>query len=79
MFGMEKNKAKKHVFEFDLEKDVKSNPARKKNLSKEIEESIFEIKDLLRKGVDSEQEFEQYGILLRGYAGLQKVLSRISH
>lgn len=77
MFGMEKNKGKKHVFEFDLEKDIKTNPSRKKNLSKEIEESIFEIKDILRKGVDSEQEFEQYGILLRGYAGLQKVISRI--
>lgn len=78
MFGLEKKPEKnKKKFEFDLEKEIYENPARKKNLTKEIEENILQIKDLLRKGVSSDQEFENFGVILRGYAALQKVINRV--
>ena len=78
MFGLEKKPEKnKKKFEFDLEKEIHENPARKKNLSKEIEENILQIKDVLRKGVSSDAEFENFGVILRGYAALQKVINRV--
>jgi hypothetical protein len=80
MFGLEKgpDKGNKNIFEFDLEKDLKTNPASKKKLTKEIEEKVLELKNILRKGMDSDEEFEQHGMLLRGYAALQKVINRIT-
>lgn len=79
MFGLEKgpNKENKNIFEFDLEKVLKSDSAERKKISKEVESSILELKDLLRKGVQSDKEFEEFGCLLRGYAALQKVINRI--
>jgi hypothetical protein len=79
MFGLEKGPDKNNkMFEFDLEKDIKSNPGNKKKISKEIEEKVLELKNILRKGMDSDEEFEQHGVLLRGYAALQKVINRIA-
>lgn len=75
MFGLEKEE--NAFFEFDMEKDFKADPSRKKKVCKEIEEKIAELKEMLRKGMDSEKEFEDYGTLLRGYASLQKVVNRI--
>lgn len=78
MFGLEKGPDKNNkLFEFDLEKDLKTNPGSKKKMSKEIEEKILELKNILRKGMDSDDEFEKHGVLLRGYAALQKVINRI--
>jgi hypothetical protein len=78
MFGLEKQPEKnKNRFEFDLEKDLIANPAHKKKLSHEIEENILQIKDVMRKGLDSEEELEKFGVILRGYAALQKVVNRI--
>lgn len=78
MFGLEKQPDRnKNKFEFDLEKDLLANPAHKKKMSHEIEESILHIKDVLRKGLDSDEEFEKFGVILRGYAALQKVVNRI--
>lgn len=78
MFGLESdNGGKNKQFEFDLEKDLKTDPNYKKKLSKDIESKILELKNLLRKGLESDEEFEQHGILLRGYAALQKVVNRI--
>ena len=78
MFGLEKGPDKNNkMFEFDLEKDLKTNPGNKKKLSKEVEEKILELKTILRKGIDSDEEFQEHGVLLRGYAALQKVIHRI--
>ena len=75
MFGLEKKP--RALFEFDLEKEVKGDPAKRQQLVKAVEEKIQEIKGLLRQGASSE-DFDQYGVLLHGYAALQKVLGRIS-
>jgi hypothetical protein len=76
MFGLEKKK--KALFEFDLEKEIKAHPAKTKDLLKKIEERIHEIKNALRQGTAS-QHFDQYGILLHGYAALQKVLTKAAN
>lgn len=78
MFGLEKGPDKgKGMFEFDLEKEFKTDPGSKLKLSKDIEEKILFLKNLLRKGMDSSEEFEEHGVLLRGYAALKKVINRI--
>lgn len=76
MFGLEKKG--RALFEFDLEKDLKSNPAKVKDLLKTIEGRIQEVKNTLRQGAGSE-DFDKLGILLHGYAALQKVLTRIAN
>ncbi|MCH9631212.1 MAG: hypothetical protein S4CHLAM37_12340 [Chlamydiia bacterium] len=75
MFGLEKDS--NNFFEFDMEKDFKADPSKKTKVCKEVEEKIQELKDMLRKGMDSEKDFEDYGTLLRGYASLHKVVNRI--
>jgi len=78
MFGLEKGPGKgKGMFEFDLEKEFKTNPGSKAKLVSEIEEMILHLKNLLRRGIDSNEEFEEHGALLRGYAALKKVINRI--
>ncbi len=76
MFGLEKKG--KALFEFDLEKELKGNPTKIKELQKTIEGKIQEIKTALRQGTASE-DFDNYGILLHGYAALQRVLTRIAN
>lgn len=76
MFGLEKKD--KPLFEFDLEKELKSEPGKTKNLIKKTDEAIQEIKSKLRQGTESE-DFENYGKLLHGYAALQRVLTRIAN
>lgn len=79
MFGLEKGPEKnKNKFKFDLEKDLKHDLTYRKKISKEVEESIHQIKEILRKGLDSDKEFEEFGVLLRGYAGFQRVMNRIT-
>ena len=73
MFGMEK---KSPLFEFDLEASLKKDPSKKSALLKEVEDKVQELKTLLRDGTSSE-EFDQYGVLLHGYAALQKILNRL--
>ena len=75
MFGLEKQEKK--LFEFDLEKELKSDPERKKTLITEVENMIQEIKSQLRTGTDTE-DFDEYGVLLHGYSALLKVLNKIS-
>lgn len=78
MFGLEKGPDKGNkLFEFDLEKEFKTNPGSQGKLEKQAEEKILELKNLLRKGMESDEEFEEHGILLRGYAALKKVINRI--
>lgn len=76
MYGLEqKGRA---LFEFDLEKDLKGNPAKTKELLKACEGNIQEVKNILRQGTAS-AEYDQFGVLLHGYAALQKVLTRIAN
>lgn len=76
MYGMEKQG--KAPFEFDLEKDLKKNPARGKDLLKGVEERVQELKGLLRQGSAS-ADYDKYGTLLHGYTALQKVLNKLLH
>lgn len=76
MFGLEKKP--QAPFEFDLEQELKKDPARKQKILKEVEEKIQEIKNVLRQGAGS-ADFDNYGILLHGYAALQKVLNKIGN
>jgi hypothetical protein len=76
MFGLEKKG--RALFEFDLEKELKSNPSKAKELLKTVENRIQEIKNTLRQGTES-ADFDKFGILLHGYAALQKVLTRIAN
>jgi hypothetical protein len=76
MFGLEKKA--RALFEFDLEKELKSNPSKAKDLLKIIEGQIQEIKNTLRQGTASE-DFDKFGVLLHGYAALQKVLTKIAN
>ena len=75
MYGLEKEPEGK--FSFNLEKEIKENPARAKEILKKVEEVIHEIKDTLRKGAN-EKEFDDLEILLQGYVSLQKILKKIS-
>jgi hypothetical protein len=75
MFGLEKKE--KALFEFDLETDLKKHPEKKQKLMKEIEENISEIKNILRSGASS-ADFDSYGVLLHGYAALQKITNKVT-
>ena len=77
MFGLEEQKKKKaKEFEFDLELDFK-NAKRHQEIKKRVEQQIQRIKEVLRSG-ESKDEFDQFGIVLHGYASLLKVMSRIA-
>ena len=75
MFGLEKKG--KELFEFDLEKQLKETPTKLKEVQKKVEDQIASVKGHLRQGANS-AEFDQLGILLHGYAALQKVLTRLA-
>lgn len=76
MYGLEKKG--RALFEFDLEKDLKTHPSKAKDLLKAVENRIQEIKNTLRQGTGSE-DFDKLGILLHGYAALQKVLTKVAN
>jgi len=76
MFGLEKKG--RALFEFDLEKELKSNPSKAKEVLKTVEQRINDIKNTLRQGAAAE-DFDKLGILLHGYAALQKVLTKVSN
>lgn len=74
MFGMEQKP--NQPFAFDLEEDLKKDPAKAKEMMKEVETRIGDLKNLLRQGAETE-DFDEYGVLLHGYAALQRVLKRV--
>jgi len=76
MYGLEKKG--RALFEFDLEKELKTNPNKAKDLLKTVEGRIQEIKTILRQGAESE-DFDKFGVLLHGYAALQKVLTKVAN
>ena len=75
MFGLEKKEKK--LFEFDLEIDLKKDSEKKKKLLQEIVTHTQSLKGALRLGAATE-DFDKLGILLHGYAALQKVVNRIN-
>ncbi len=74
MYGLEKKPGEKFVF--DLEKEIKDKPSRGKEILEKVEKRIHEIKKTLREGA-GEKEFDKLGVLLHGYAALQKVLRKV--
>ena len=74
MYGLEE-KEKREKFVFDLERRIKNEPQHLKELLTKAEKRIAEIKKLLREGAN-EKDFDRLGILLHGYASLQKVLKK---
>lgn len=76
MYGLEKKG--RALFEFDLEKDLKAHPTKAKALLKTVENNVQEIKNTLRQGTKSE-DFDELGILLHGFAALQKVLTKAAN
>jgi len=74
MFGLKKEP--KEPFKFDLEEDLRSDPAKAKEMLKVVAERTNELKNLLRQGAETE-DFDDYGVLLHGYAALQKILTWI--
>ena len=75
MFGLEKNKTRA-LFEFDLEKELKADKNKTQKMLQHVESKIQELKGVLRQGASS-KEFDDCGILLHGYAALQRVLNRL--
>ena len=74
MFGMEKKE--KPLFQFDLEIELKQDEKKKQQLLELVEKKTQEIKAQIRQGA-AEKDFDQYGVLLHGFAALAKVLKRI--
>lgn len=75
MYGLEKQPSG-GKFAFDLEKEIKEKPHWRKEILEKTEKRIQEIKKLLREGAD-EKDFDKLGVLLHGYAALQKVLRKV--
>jgi hypothetical protein len=75
MFGLEKQPSGEK-FAFDLENEIRKRPHRSKEILDMVEKRILEIKKLLREGAN-EKDFDKLGILLHGYAALQKVLKKV--
>lgn len=74
MFGLEKSPREK--FDFDLEVDLKENPAKAKELINRIESNIAKIKQKIKKG-GSKEELNKLGLMLQGYTALIKVLKKV--
>ena len=74
MFGLTDSKGKDKEAQFDLERDLKST-AKQREVKEKIQGRMLKIKSLLRQGV-AQEDFNQYGILLHGYASLLKVIAR---
>lgn len=75
MFGLEdkKNKDESNA-QFDLEMELKSSRKRRETVVR-IEERIAQLKAALRSGQE-QNEYDDVGILLQGYAALLKVVER---
>ncbi len=76
MFGLKDGKEKDQPALFDLEKDLQNN-AKLRETKEKIQGRMLRIKSLLREGL-TQEEFNQFGILLHGYAALLKVAARFT-
>jgi hypothetical protein len=77
MFSKGIDKSKKKQDDFDLEKELKSNPATMKATRQQIETRIQTLKNSLRAGEDRES-FDKSQVLLHGYMAAQKVVNRMN-
>jgi hypothetical protein len=75
MYGLEKQPRAK--FEFDLEKDLKKDPSKAREILKSVETKVQEIKGQLREGSKG-PDFDNLGTLLHAYTALQKVLNKLA-
>jgi hypothetical protein len=75
MFGLEKKK--RTPFEFDLEKQLKSDKKMRDDLIKVVDARSTDLKKLLREGSATE-DFDKYGMLLHAYAALTRVINRLA-
>ena len=64
-------------FAFDLEADMKKDPEKAKAMLDDVHERMNELKNMLRAGAETD-DFNVYGVLLHGYAALERVLKRIN-
>lgn len=78
MFGMQSDKQKSKIadFAFDLEKDLK-DPAKLREVKQQVEESINQLKSMLRHGEDK-KSFDQAQTLLHGFLAMQRVIQRVN-
>jgi hypothetical protein len=74
--GKESKGESRGKFAFDLEKEITDKPTHGKKLLEKAEQRISEIKKQLREGVES-KDFDSLGVLLHGYAALQKILKKV--
>jgi transcription termination factor NusB len=75
MFDNKKNKS--GMFSFDLEKELKQDHAKAKQLLKEVDAKEQQLKSTIRKGA-SKEDFDKLGVLLKAYQGLHKVITRLA-
>ena len=74
MFGLE---GEKKAFEFDLEKDMKKDPKKKKEVLDMIDHEMMGLKTDMRECDPKSEEFNHMGTLIHGYEAAKKVLSQI--
>jgi len=74
MFGLEQQP--KEPFQFDLETDIKTDPAKAKEILKSVDERMARLKQKLREGAETD-DFDEFGVLLHGYTALQRIIGRI--
>ena len=75
MYGLEKGKKPKK-FDFDLELEIKKNPARKKELLKNASQNLLEIKSQLRK--PNCKNSKKLSSIAEAYDSLKKVINKIT-
>ncbi len=80
MFGLEerkKSKGKRAKEEtFELEEELR-DPVKYKEIKERVDGCVQELKQTLRSG-EKKEEFEDFAILLHGYAALQRLITRLS-
>jgi len=76
MFGLEKDDKKVKKFDFDLEIEIIEDPHKAKKLLQLSEQRLATLKTCLKNGKDP-AKFDNYGILLHGYAALSRVLKKV--
>jgi hypothetical protein len=64
-------------FAFDLEAEMKEDPEKANAMLDDVHERMNELKNMLRAGAETD-DFDEYGVLLHGYAALERVLKRIN-
>ena len=82
MFRLENKKdkpsgsSKKKPLYFDLEVEMKKNPAKKKELMEKLNSQINKIKTQMRQG-QNKDSFTTFNTILQGYMSALKVINRI--